>query len=53
MYQDLALYIDGEFIKGGDRREQDVINPATQELLGKLLIEVEAVDYDGAKIDQT
>ena len=23
MYQDLALYIDGEFIKGGDRREQD------------------------------
>ncbi len=36
MYQDLALYIDGEFIKGGDRREQDVINPATQEVLGKL-----------------
>ena len=35
-YQDLALYIDGEFVKGGDRREQDVINPATQELLGKL-----------------
>jgi len=26
MYQDLALYIDGEFIKGGGRREQDVIN---------------------------
>jgi succinate-semialdehyde dehydrogenase/glutarate-semialdehyde dehydrogenase len=36
MYQDLALYIDGEFIKGGDRREQDIINPATQEVLGKL-----------------
>ncbi|WP_338616159.1 NAD-dependent succinate-semialdehyde dehydrogenase [Pigmentiphaga sp. CHJ604] len=36
MYQDLALYIDGEFIQGGDRREQDVINPATQEVLGKL-----------------
>jgi succinate-semialdehyde dehydrogenase / glutarate-semialdehyde dehydrogenase len=36
VYQDLALYIDGEFVKGGDRREQDVINPATQELLGKL-----------------
>jgi len=36
MYQDLALYIDGEFIKGGGRREQDVINPATQEVLGKL-----------------
>ncbi|OVZ57376.1 NAD-dependent succinate-semialdehyde dehydrogenase [Pigmentiphaga sp. NML080357] len=36
MYQDLALYIDGEFIQGGGRREQDVINPATQEVLGKL-----------------
>ncbi|VCU69412.1 Alpha-ketoglutaric semialdehyde dehydrogenase [Pigmentiphaga humi] len=36
MYQDLALYIDGEFIKGGGRREQDVTNPATQEVLGKL-----------------
>ena len=36
MYQDLALYIDGEFVKGGGRREQDVINPATQEVLGKL-----------------
>jgi succinate-semialdehyde dehydrogenase/glutarate-semialdehyde dehydrogenase len=36
MYQDLALYIDGEFIKGGGRREQDIINPATQEVLGKL-----------------
>src|SRR5437868_8816456 len=36
MYQDLALYIDGEFIKGGDRRDQEVINPATQEVLGKL-----------------
>ena len=36
MYQDLALYIDGEFVKGGGRHEQDVINPATQEVLGKL-----------------
>ncbi|MPS26997.1 MAG: NAD-dependent succinate-semialdehyde dehydrogenase [Alcaligenaceae bacterium] len=36
MYQDLALYIDGEFIQGGGRREQDVVNPATQEVLGKL-----------------
>ena len=36
MYQDLALYIDGEFIQGGDRREQDVVNPATGEVLGKL-----------------
>jgi len=36
MYQDLALYIDGEFIQGGGRREQDVTNPANQEVLGKL-----------------
>ncbi|MEK7948466.1 NAD-dependent succinate-semialdehyde dehydrogenase [Pigmentiphaga sp. YJ18] len=36
MYQDLALYIDGEFIQGGDRREQYVVNPATGEVLGKL-----------------
>lgn len=36
MYQDLALYIDGEFVKGGGRREQDIVNPATQEVLGKL-----------------
>ena len=35
-YEDLALYIDGEFIKGGGRREQDIINPATMEVLGKL-----------------
>ena len=36
MYEDLALYIDGEFIKGGGRREQDVLDPATGDLLGKL-----------------
>jgi succinate-semialdehyde dehydrogenase/glutarate-semialdehyde dehydrogenase len=36
MYENLALYIDGEFIQGGGRREQDVLNPATQEVLGKL-----------------
>lgn len=36
MYQDLALYIDGEFIQGDGRREQEVINPATQEVLGRL-----------------
>lgn len=35
-YQDLALYIDGEFIQGGGRREQDVINPATEAVLGRL-----------------
>jgi succinate-semialdehyde dehydrogenase/glutarate-semialdehyde dehydrogenase len=36
MYEDLALYIDGEFVKGGGRREQDVYDPATGDLLGKL-----------------
>jgi succinate-semialdehyde dehydrogenase/glutarate-semialdehyde dehydrogenase len=36
MYQDLALYIDGEFVHGGGRQQQDVVNPATLEVLGKL-----------------
>jgi succinate-semialdehyde dehydrogenase / glutarate-semialdehyde dehydrogenase len=36
MYEDLCLYIDGEFIKGGGRREQDVFDPATGESIGKL-----------------
>ncbi len=36
MYDDLCLYIDGEFIKGGGRREQDVLNPADGSVIGKL-----------------
>ncbi len=36
MYPQLSLYIDGEFIQGGGRKEQDVINPATDQVLGKL-----------------
>jgi succinate-semialdehyde dehydrogenase/glutarate-semialdehyde dehydrogenase len=36
MYEDLALYIDGEFVKGGGRREQDVFDPATGHVIGKL-----------------
>jgi succinate-semialdehyde dehydrogenase / glutarate-semialdehyde dehydrogenase len=36
VYEDLCLYIDGEFIKGGGRREQDVFDPATGKVLGKL-----------------
>ena len=36
MYEDLCLYIDGQFIKGGGRKEQDVVNPATDEVIGKL-----------------
>ncbi|MBA3477155.1 MAG: NAD-dependent succinate-semialdehyde dehydrogenase [Lautropia sp.] len=34
-YEKLALYIDGEFI-AGDRKTQDVRNPATGEVVGKL-----------------
>ena len=36
MYPALSLYIDGEFISGGGRREQDIVNPATHEVIGKL-----------------
>ena len=36
MYETLSLYIDGEFIQGGGRREQDVFNPATNEVIGTL-----------------
>ena len=35
-YETLALYIDGEFVTGGDRKTQDVRNPATGEVIGKL-----------------
>jgi succinate-semialdehyde dehydrogenase/glutarate-semialdehyde dehydrogenase len=36
MYEDLSLYIDGQFLKGDGRKEQDIINPATDEVIGKL-----------------
>jgi succinate-semialdehyde dehydrogenase/glutarate-semialdehyde dehydrogenase len=36
MYEQLALYIDGEFLSGDGRRTQDVSNPATLEVLGQL-----------------
>jgi succinate-semialdehyde dehydrogenase/glutarate-semialdehyde dehydrogenase len=36
MYEKLALYIGGEFIDGGGRVEQEIINPATLESLGRL-----------------
>ena len=35
-YEDLSLYIDGEFVKGGGRLEQAVTNPATGEVIGQL-----------------
>src|SRR5438445_7243920 len=36
MYEDLALYIDGEFIHGDGRREQPVYDPATGEVIANL-----------------
>jgi succinate-semialdehyde dehydrogenase / glutarate-semialdehyde dehydrogenase len=35
-YEDLSLYINGQFLKGGGRKEQDVVNPATDEVIAKL-----------------
>jgi succinate-semialdehyde dehydrogenase / glutarate-semialdehyde dehydrogenase len=36
-YENLSLYIDGEFISaGGDRKGQDVINPATGQAFARL-----------------
>lgn len=36
MYESLALYIDGQFLSGDGRPEQDIVNPATLEVLGRL-----------------
>ena len=36
MYPQLSLYIDGQFISGGGRKEQDIVNPATNQVIGKL-----------------
>ena len=36
MYEDLSLYIDGEFLQGGGRVEQPVLDPATGNILGQL-----------------
>ena len=36
MYESLALYINGEFIGGDGRKTEDVVNPATREVLGQL-----------------
>ena len=36
MYEELALYIDGEFRQGSDGAGEDVINPATEEALAFL-----------------
>ena len=36
MYEDLCLYIDGEFIKGDGRRTQDILDPATGHVIAQL-----------------
>lgn len=36
MYENLALYINGEFLSGDGRNSQDIINPSTLEVIGKL-----------------
>ncbi len=36
MYPSLSLYINGTFVQGGGRAEQDVVNPASGVVLGKL-----------------
>jgi acyl-CoA reductase-like NAD-dependent aldehyde dehydrogenase len=35
-YPALSLYIDGQFINAEGRKEQDIINPATGQVIGKL-----------------
>ena len=35
-YPQLSLYIDGEFIHSGGRKEQDILNPANHQVVGKL-----------------
>lgn len=47
MYPQITLYIDGQFIHGNGRREQDVLNPATNLPIGKLPHATEA-DLDRA-----
>ncbi|MBX3649970.1 MAG: NAD-dependent succinate-semialdehyde dehydrogenase [Burkholderiales bacterium] len=36
VYEDLSLYIDGQFLGHEGRKTQDVLNPATDEVLGQL-----------------
>ena len=35
-YPQLSLYLNGQFVHGGGRVEQDVFNPATDEVIGRL-----------------
>jgi len=47
MYENLALYINGEFLAGEGRATRPVVNPANQEVLGQLPMATKA-DLDRA-----
>ncbi|ANB75606.1 NAD-dependent succinate-semialdehyde dehydrogenase [Paraburkholderia phytofirmans OLGA172] len=47
MYEKLSLYIDGEFIDGGPRSSQNVLNPSTLETIAHLP-HADEVDLDRA-----
>ena len=36
MYTDLALYIEGQWLTGGGRKGEDIVNPATGKVLAHL-----------------
>ena len=36
MYETLAMYIDGQWVQGGDGKSEDVLNPATGTSIGRL-----------------
>lgn len=46
-YPQLNLYIDGQLLRGEGRQEQDVLNPATNEVIGQLPHATQA-DLDSA-----
>jgi len=46
-YPDISLYIDGEWVKGTAGRSGDIVNPATEEILGQYPV-AEAADIDRA-----
>ena len=47
MYEDLSLYIDGRFVKGDGRHEQEIRNPADGSVIGRLPLAT-AADLDRA-----
>ena len=50
MYEELAMYIDGEWCQGSEGAGEDVVNPATEEVLGRLPhASVADLDRDGRR----